>query len=619
MTTYDQRLALGRPSPETLDISGLTVWSVAAIGDTPVERWGQMPDGNAGQWVLSLDMGGVDLSRFIGGPVLADHESSISSTLGVVDDATIDGKELRAQIRFSAREDVAPVIKDVAAGIIRGVSVGFTVLEFAADAAADGDVPAFRAVRWQPYELSLTPTPAMAGAHVLSLRIKEEQVMKQPVDTAQPDPAVVQETAIQTPCEKVMPAAKPAEIRQLFAAAGLSVEDADDAINNRITMAEAYVAVGKHTLAKAQSQPTISPIAVGHSYDDPSVIRAAVVDAMVSKMTCKAPEGAARKYVDCRTHELAVAVCEANGQKLENPRSARAVFDQVFAVGLHGSSDFPKILQDAGNKVLLQQYTAQAPTYRAWATQRPFADFKAHKFLRLGDFPAFTASGAPATVVFGTASENREQVTAVAYTSGIGLSREELINDDLGALSGFAGGIGVRAAADENRLAYAVLAANAVLSDGVALFHSTHGNLAGTASTIDVANMALAIKAMRVQTSLDGLKLNLVPTILVCGPAKELVARQLLASIQPNAVSSVNPYSGSLTPVIDANITGNEWYLFASPAAAPTVVYGYVAGQNGPEIWVERDMDTRGVIIRAGLDFACGAIDYRGAYKNAGA
>jgi len=165
-----------------------------------------------------------------------------------------------------------------------------------------------------------------------------------------------------------------------------------------------------------------------------------------------------------------------------------------------------------------------------------------------------------------------------------------------------------------------MLAANAVLSDGVALFSvATHGNLAGTPSTIDVANIALAVKAMRVQTSISGQKLNLMPATLVCGPAKELVAQQLLATIQPATVSNVNPYSGKLDLVVDANISGNEWYLFAPTTAAAVAVWGYVGGANGPEVWVTRDEDTRGVMIRCGLDFAVGAVDYRGAFKNAGA
>ncbi len=427
------------------------------------------------------------------------------------------------------------------------------------------------------------------------------------------------ELKVQPALEKRAASAK--DVRQVFYAVGLTPEDADAAIDQRLSLADVNQRAIDHMKKKGAEQPKISAVQVGKSFDDPAQIRLAMVDALVAKMRPgSAISGPAQKYRDYRLVDLAVELANAAGVTLENPRSPNSVFDQVLSGGVHSSADFPKLLEAAANKTLLASYDVAAPTYRAWCAQRSFNDFKAHKFLRIGDFPAFTSSPEPATVTFGTASENRESVTPVAYTTGIKFTREALINDDLGALANFSGMVGVRAAADENRLAYAALAANPALSDGVTLFYATtHSNLAGTASTIDVANVALGIKAMRVQTSLDGLKLNLNPTILVCGPAKELVARQLLAAVTPAATANVNPYSGAFQLIVDANITGNEWYLFASPALAPVMVYGYVAGAMGPEVWVTRDENTRGLAINAGLDFGVGAIDFRGAYKNAGA
>jgi hypothetical protein len=179
--------------------------------------------------------------------------------------------------------------------------------------------------------------------------------------------------------------------------------------------------------------------------------------------------------------------------------------------------------------------------------------------------------------------------------------------------------IATRAAADENKKAYAVLATNAALSDTVALFHATHANLASSPSTIDGTNVALAVAQLRGQKSLDGLALNLQPAYLVVGPAKEVAARQLLAAVVAAKASDVNVWSGFAELIVDANITGNEWYLFAAPGVAPAVIYGYVAGSEGPQVRTERDFDTQAIKVAASLDFAVGAIDYRGAVKNAGA
>jgi phage major head subunit gpT-like protein len=179
--------------------------------------------------------------------------------------------------------------------------------------------------------------------------------------------------------------------------------------------------------------------------------------------------------------------------------------------------------------------------------------------------------------------------------------------------------IALRAAVDENRQAYGVLAANGNLSDGKALFHTDHANKAAAGTVIDAGSIAAAVSALRSQKSLDGLVLNLQPAFLVVGPAKEVEARKILASVTPTKTSDVNVWAGFAELIVDAEITGNAWYLFAAPAAAPVVIYGYVSGSEGPQVRTERDFDTQSVKVAAGLDFAVGAVDFRGAYSNAGA
>ncbi|MFD2030612.1 hypothetical protein ACFSKM_10510 [Ancylobacter dichloromethanicus] len=100
---------------------------------------------------------------------------------------------------------------------------------------------------------------------------------------------------------------------------------------------------------------------------------------------------------------------------------------------------------------------------------------------------------------FGTLSENREKVRAKELNAGLIIGRRALLNDDLGALADFSSMIALRAAADENKRVYDLLAANAVLSDGVALFHATHGNLAGSAAAINVSSIGAAVAALRKQ------------------------------------------------------------------------------------------------------------------------
>lgn len=371
---------------------------------------------------------------------------------------------------------------------------------------------------------------------------------------------------------------------------------------------------------QARSAPAAgirATVRVGEDHTDPVAIRTAMAGALAHRLApgrCTL-EGRA---VEFRSHAILDMVGDmavARGERV-NLRDRDGLLER--AVGAHSTSDFPLLLAEATNRALLAQYQAAAPTYRRWAARRTFNDFRDHNFLRIGDFPSFKEIGENGEVKYGTLSENRERVRVKEYNTGIIVGRRLLINDDLSALSDFSSMIAVRSASDENKLVYGLLG-TAVMSDTKALFHADHGNLALTPSAIDAANVGLAVAALRKQTSLDGLTLNLSPAFLIVGPDKEMQGRQLLAAIAPAKTGDVNPWAGLAELVVDANITGNAWYLGCAPEAAPTIVYGYLSGAEGPQVRTEIDFETRAVKVAAGLDFGCGAIDFRGLHKNAGA
>ena len=80
----------------------------------------------------------------------------------------------------------------------------------------------------------------------------------------------------------------------------------------------------------------------------------------------------------------------------------------------------------------------------------------------------------------------------------------------------------------------------------------------------------------------------------------------------------MNPFAGRLTPTVDATITDKAWELYADPADLPTFVYGYLADAPGPRVLSEESFNVDGMAWRVTEDFYCGAVDYRGAYRNTG-
>lgn len=122
--------------------------------------------------VLSMDPAHVRLDRLnAGAPLLDAHSAySVGDVLGAVQPGTarIQNKQGVATVRFSKRDAVEPIFNDVADGIIGNVSVGYRVYKFVEDTPKEGGIPTRTAIDWEPFEVSMVPMPADAGARVRS-------------------------------------------------------------------------------------------------------------------------------------------------------------------------------------------------------------------------------------------------------------------------------------------------------------------------------------------------------------------------------------------------------------------------------------------------------------------
>lgn len=585
--TFERRAPLAASSWNAEERTFEVVFSTGA----PVER---IDARGAFLERLSLDQ---DWTPFVGAPVLNSHRrGDLADVLGHVIKAwTVSATEGRAVIKLSRRPEVEAVVQDVLDGHLRGVSVGYAVSEWSETTTAGKRTKT--ATRWAPGELSIVPIAADPGATIRGEPMPQEN---QPPSNG---PAPQTRAVIN------------GEIRALGASLSLPQNWIDAQVDAEATVEAARSAALDALL---QRSPGHAPIAtararIGQDHTDPDQMRAAMADAVAHRL---APgrvklEGRASQYRGLAVIDMVAELAAARGGRLAI-RDRAALAERALT-----ASDFPALLADASNKALLAAYEAAAPTYRRWAAQRPFSDFKPHTFLRVGDFPAFQSTAETGELRYGSLSENKETVKPNQLDTGIIISRQALANDDLSALGDFSTMIAARAAADENSKAYAVLAA-AILADGKALFHADHGNLASSGSSI-ASGLDAAVAALRAMKGLDGLPLNIAPRFLIVGPAREAAARRAVAEITPAKSEDVNPWSTAFEVIVDAGVPGNAWHLAADPAAVPSIVYGYVGGASGPEIRTTVDFDTRSVKVAAGLDFGVGAIDFRGLYRNPGA
>ncbi len=102
----------------------IIVWSTGS----KVRRYDWFED----QEILEeLVLSGADLTRLNrGAPVLDSHQTDdVSSVIGVVERAWLEGNEGRAEIRLSERPELEGIRRDVASGILRHVSIGYAINE----------------------------------------------------------------------------------------------------------------------------------------------------------------------------------------------------------------------------------------------------------------------------------------------------------------------------------------------------------------------------------------------------------------------------------------------------------------------------------------------------------
>jgi hypothetical protein len=295
----------------------------------------------------------------------------------------------------------------------------------------------------------------------------------------------------------------------------------------------------------------------------------------------------------------------------------------VRAAGMHSTSDFANLLANVASKRLRAAYGAAPQTFKPWCRQSNNPDFKTKSVVQLSSAPAFKQVREGQEYSYGGLTDGVEQYALSTFGRIVAITRQTLINDDLGAFDRLPTMIG-RAAADlESTTVYNVLLANAAMSDTVALFHATHGNLM-TGSAIDETNLTLADKAMRDQRSLaaksaDREYLNLMPKYILTGSAYRIPAQKMVTAVTPAASSNVNVFQNALEPITEQRITGNKWFLLADPATIDTIEYSYLEGEEGVFTEQRIGFEVDGIELKGRLDFAAKAIDWRGMVYNPGA
>lgn len=642
------------------------VWSTGARG----ARF----DWDIGRYYEELSMlpEHVKLDRMnAGASVLNSHQSrDLSAVIGAVvpGSAVVDGSEGHATVLFSEREEVAGYVKDVAAGVIRHISVGYNVARYElVEKVQEGNdlIPVYRAVDWEPVEISFVPIPFDAGAQARSSEggDKTNCVFFQ-------RGAAAHEGEAMTP-EQIEAQRKADEARaaQEAKAAKDAADQREAQLRTEATNAErqrqADIRTAVRALPEADRDALTQTLIDGNATADQA--RAQVLEKLTAGQTeisgtqrVETVEDAADKFRDGATAWLIQRSGVANklgdaGKNLQpgefrglrlldlarmaleragvNVRglSPMETVGRAFTHrgGMNTTSDFAVLLENVMHKIVQGAYAVTPDTWRRFAATGSVSDFRAHNRYMLGSFGALDSKTEAGEFKYKSIPDGaKEAVTVGTKGNIIALSREAIVNDDMNAFASLAVMLGRAAKLSIEKDVYAFLALNGglggLLNDGKTIFHADHGNI-GAGAALSVASIDADRVLMGQQKDISGNEiLDIKPEILLLSSGLGGAARVINgAQYDPDASikSQVpNKVVGLYRDIVDtARLTGTRRYSFADPSVAPVIEVSFLDGAQEPVIETKDGWNVDGTEMKVRIDYGVTGVGSVGAVTNAGA
>ncbi|NKC33493.1 HK97 family phage prohead protease [Falsiroseomonas selenitidurans] len=242
-----------------------------------------------------LDLAGADLARLqAGAPLLLDHWSSVRNLVGSVAPGSVkvERGQGTARLRFDRSGEEGQMAEaKVAGGHLRHVSIGYRVQTWE-KVEAQGQVPRWIARAWEPFEISLVPVPADAGAGTRAVDggpnpppqsnrapgapIPEGQMAD---ETTQPDANAAEKPDDIRKAER----ARVAEIRRRARSLGLAEPLIDEMCDGGLTVEAAAIRMTDELAKRTPTPPPANPRAeIGQDHTDPAAVRDAMAQAIAA-------------------------------------------------------------------------------------------------------------------------------------------------------------------------------------------------------------------------------------------------------------------------------------------------------------------------------------------------
>ncbi|MGC1272627.1 MAG: hypothetical protein WBC44_02880 [Planctomycetaceae bacterium] len=338
-------------------------------------------------------------------------------------------------------------------------------------------------------------------------------------------------------------------------------------------------------------------------------------------------------------HMLLYEVIRASGGSVRPGRIDNDVIRAAFtandrliqASGGFSTLSLSGILSNVATKTMLAAYEAVSAVATQIAGATDVNDFKQVTRYRMTAAGIFQKVGPDGELKHAGLEEESYTNQLETWGRMIALTRQMMINDDLGAFLQIPRAIGRMSALALEEVVFTLL-----LSNPNAFFSLGNKNyFEGAETALDIESLTVAERMFLDRVDSQGKPILVQPAILLVPTALKVTAEQLFKELPLNQVPANNkakpagnPHAGKFRPVCSpylsvGSLPGNSataWYLLANPGDVAAIEIAYLRGKRVPTIESgETDFNTLGMQWRGFFDFGVAMQDIRAAVKSQGA
>jgi len=297
------------------------------------------------------------------------------------------------------------------------------------------------------------------------------------------------------------------------------------------------------------------------------------------------------------------------------PRDIRA--------GGFSTLDISTIVSNTANKFIMRGWNSVDQTILRISKIQNVRNFQTITTVSLTDSVIYEKLGAGGEIKHGTLSELTYTNKADTYAQMLAITRTDLINDDLGALTDTPQKLGNGAMKKLSDIGWTKFLSLV----GASFFASGNSNINTGVATMSTGGLSATEVIFQNQTNPDGTPLGLMPSILLVPTALKSAAYTLMSSEKlidgtgTAAQGDGNIWRGRFrvesSPYIsNSSYTGNTstaWWMLADPNELAVLAIAALNGQVTPTVdTADADFNTLGVQMRGYCDVGVNSQEYRG-------